>query len=255
MEKRLSNKIALITGGGSGIGHSTAVLFAQHGAKVIIADINGFSGEKTVEQITTSGGHAQYINVHIARHSDCQEMIKTIEEEHGYLDVLFNNAGIIHRDDGDIQELDEKVWDMTLGVNVKGIYLTTKYALPLLLRAKNSSVINSSSYTALKGNADAKMAYTASKGAIIALTKDLAAQYASKGVRFNALCPGPVLTESFTKYFTEEEMQSYLKKIPLRRFADTQEIAKAALYLASEDSNYITGSNLVIDGGISSIIM
>src|SRR3990167_4036900 len=178
MEKRLQGKVALITGAASGIGKETALLFAVEGASVVVADINGAAGEHTVEMIRASGGQASYVNIHVAREKDCQHMIEVAEQTYGQLHIVFNNAGIMHPQDGNLQVLEDKIWDMTMSVNVKGVYLSCKHAIPALLRAGGGSVINAASFVALRGAGEAKMAYTASKGAVLSLTRDLAAQYA-----------------------------------------------------------------------------
>jgi NAD(P)-dependent dehydrogenase (short-subunit alcohol dehydrogenase family) len=250
---KLQHKVALITGGGNGIGRATALLFAEEGAKVVVADINGDSGEKTVTEIKTQGGEATYVNVHVAKDFDCRQMVEIAEKTYGKLNIVFNNAGIMHPQDQDILSTDEKIWDLTLSVNVKSIFLSCKYVIPALLRIGGGSIINAASFVALCGLTQySKVAYTASKGAVVALTRELAATYAKNNIRVNALCPGPVFTESFAKYFNDSDAQkNYLNRIPLRRFAKPDEIAKAALYLASDDSSFVTGSTFVIDGGIT----
>ena len=249
----LKNKVVLITGGGSGIGKESALLFSEQGAHIVIADINGFAGEETVELIKKQNGSAVYVNVNIAKANDCEHMITVADQEFGGIDVLFNNAGIMHYADGDIVNLEEKVWDTTMSVNLKGVFLSCKYGIPALIKRGAGTIINTSSFVALRGSAMANMAYGASKAAVISLTQDLAARYAREKIRVNALCPGPTLTKSFQSYIDDEigRKEEYLNLIPMKHFANISEIAKAALFLASDDSSYMTGATLVVDGGIT----
>ena len=249
----LKDQVALITGAGSGIGRASALLFAKYGACIVVADINGLMGEETATLIKQQGGKAIYVNVNIAKAGDCQHMVAVAEQVFGGLHILFNNAGVMHPNDGDITSLEEKTWDLTLSVNAKGVFLGCKYGIPALTRSGGGSVINISSFVALRGSSTANIAYGASKAAIISLTRDLAAMYAKKNIRVNALCPGPTLTESFQHYLEDvpEREKKYLDLIPMGHFADTKEIAKAALFLASSSSSYMTGATLVVDGGIT----
>jgi NAD(P)-dependent dehydrogenase (short-subunit alcohol dehydrogenase family) len=254
MTNGLKDKVALITGAANGIGRSIATLLAEQGAKVIVVDINGLAGEETVNLIQQNGGTAFYINANVSKEDDCRQMIAVTEKMFGRLDILINNAGIMHYQDGNITTLEEKAWDLTMAVNVKSVFLCCKHAIPMLIR-NGGIIVNVSSFVALQGSATANMAYSASKAAVIALTRDLAARYAKKNVRVNVLCPGPTLTESFERYISNnyDTENSYLNKIPLGHFANMNEIAKAALFLASDNSSYMTGSTLVVDGGITAI--
>ena len=249
---RLKDKVALITGAGSGIGYCTAQLFAKEGASVIAVDINDEAGEACVAEISASGGGAVYVHADVSRAADCQRMIAGAESAFGKLDILFNNAGISHADDADAIETSEAVWDLTMQVNVKGVFLGCKYGIPALQRAGGGSIINTASFVALLGAATPQLAYTASKGAVLAMSRELALIHAREGIRVNALCPGPLRTELLMKYLdTEEKKQRRLVHIPMGRFGEAEEIAKAALYLASEESSFVTGSAFMVDGGIT----
>lgn len=249
----LRDKVAIITGAGSGIGREAALLFARQGAQIVVVDINGLTGEETVRLVKAAGGDAIYINANISRAEDCQNMMHTVEKAFSRVNILFNNAGVMHHQDGDIVDIEEKVWDLTLAVNLKSVFLSCKYAIPILVKSGGGSIINTSSFVALRGSAASNMAYGVSKAGIIALTQDLAARYAKKNIRVNTLCPGPTLTESFTRYVNEspELKTGYLNAIPMRQFATMQQIAEAAFFLASDASSYMTGSTLVVDGGIT----
>jgi len=250
---RLKDKIALITGGSSGIGKGSAILFAKEGAKVVIADINDQGGEETVRIITEAGHEAAYIHSDVSKAVDCEQMISFAENEYGKLDVLFNNAGIMHHNDDNSQVTEEDIWDMTMTINAKSVFLGCKYGIPALKRAGGGSVINTASFVALMGAATPQIAYTASKGAILSMTRELAVIHARENIRVNALCPGPLRTELLMKILnTEEKKQRRLVHIPMGRFGEAQEIAKSALFLASDESSYMTGSQFVVDGGITS---
>lgn len=206
--KKLEGKIAVITGAGNGIGKETALLFAAQGAAVVVVDINGLTGESTVAAIKARGGESIYINAHVAKESDCKHMIEAAEKHYGKIDILFNNAGIMHPQDTDVINTCEKTWDMTMSVNAKSVFLSCKYGIPALLRAKGGAVINAASFVALCGSIDSKIAYTASKGAVLALSRDLAARYAKDGIRVNTLCPGPIFTEAFANHLNDVEKKS-----------------------------------------------
>ena len=249
---RLKDKVALITGAGSGIGFQTARLFAQEGAAVVVVDINDEGGEKTCVEITAQGGQASYVHADVSDSRDCQKMIAFAEATYGQLDILFNNAGISHAADDDAVNTTEAVWDITMDVNVKGVFLGCKYGIPALRRAAGGSVINTASFVALLGAATPQLAYTASKGAVLAMSRELAVIHARENIRVNALCPGPLRTELLMKYLdTDEKKNRRLVHIPMGRFGEAEEIAKAALFLASDESSFVTGSAFVVDGGIT----
>jgi NAD(P)-dependent dehydrogenase (short-subunit alcohol dehydrogenase family) len=249
---RLKDKVALITGAGSGIGRQAALLFAREGAAVAVADLAPQGGEETARLVQAEGGRALYVKADVARAADCEGMVRAAEQEFGKLDVLFNNAGISHIDDGDAVSTEEEVWDLTMQVNLKGVFLGCKYGIPALRRAGGGSIINTASFVALLGAATPQLAYTASKGGVLALTRELAVVHAREKIRLNALCPGPLRTELLMKYLdTEEKRQRRLVHIPMGRFGEAVEIARAALFLASDESSYLTGAALTVDGGIT----
>ena len=249
---QLKNKVALITGAGSGIGFQTARLFAQEGAAVVVVDINDEGGEKTCVEIAAQGGQASYVHADVSDSRDCQKMIAFAEATYGRLDILFNNAGISHAADDDAVNTTEAVWDITMDVNVKGVFLGCKYGIPALQRAGGGSVINTASFVALLGAATPQLAYTASKGAVLAMSRELAVIHARENIRVNALCPGPLRTELLMKYLdTDEKKNRRLVHIPMGRFGEAEEIAKAALFLASDASSFVTGSAFMVDGGIT----
>jgi NAD(P)-dependent dehydrogenase (short-subunit alcohol dehydrogenase family) len=233
---RLQNKTALITGGGGGIGRETALLFASEGAAVLAVDINDESGRETAGMIAEAGGRARYLHADVSTAAGCAQMVAVAEETYGHLDVLFNNAGIMHGRDDDAVNTGEDVWDLTMAVNVKGVYLGCKFGVPALRRAGGGSIINTASFVALLGAATPQLAYTASKGAVLALTRELAVVHARENIRVNALCPGPLRS---------------LVHVPMGRFGEAREMAYAALYLASDESSYVTGTDFVVDGGIT----
>ena len=249
---RLKDRVALITGAGSGIGHRTALLFAEEGASVVAVDINEEGGLQCVADISERGGSAVYVRADVSVPTDCQDMIAAAESTYGTLDILFNNAGISHAEDDDAVNTSEAVWDMTMAVNVKGVFLGCKYGIPALQRAGGGSIINTASFVAVLGAATPQLAYTASKGAVLAMTRELAVVHAQENIRVNALCPGPLRTELLMKYLnTEEKKRRRLVHIPMGRFGEAEEIAKAALYLASDESSFVTGSTFMVDGGIT----
>ncbi|HET9226175.1 MAG TPA: glucose 1-dehydrogenase [Thermoanaerobaculia bacterium] len=245
----LVNKVALITGAGSGIGRETALLFSSEGARVVVADVNDAAGQAVVEEI---GGEAVYVHADVSKSADAENMIRTAEERFGRLDVLFNNAGISHPNDDDAVATEEEVWDLTMNINLKGVFLGCKFGIPALRRAGGGSIINTASFVAVLGAATPQLAYTASKGGVLAMTRELAVIHARENIRVNALCPGPLHTELLMKYLnTEEKRRRRLVHIPMGRFGEAKEIAKAALFLASDESSFTTGATFLVDGGIT----
>lgn len=249
---RLENKVALITGGGGGIGRESALLFAAEGAKIVVVDVNDAAGEATVQMVTAAGGEAVYVHADVSRAADCENMVNVAESTYGKLDVLFNNAGIMHGDDDNAMTTDEAIWDLTMNINLKGVFLGCKYGIPALRRAGSGSIINTASFVALMGAATPQIAYTASKGGVLAMTRELAVIHARENIRVNALCPGPLRTKMLMDFLnTEEKKQRRLVHIPMGRFGEAKEMAQAALYLASDESSFMTGAEFVVDGGIT----
>jgi NAD(P)-dependent dehydrogenase (short-subunit alcohol dehydrogenase family) len=249
---RLQGKVALITGGGGGIGRATALLFAKEGAKILVVDVNDEAGAETVRQVQADGGEALSIRADVSRSADCRMMVETAEQQFGKLNILFNNAGIMHSRDDDAVQTDEEIWELTMAINLKGVFLGCKYGIPALRRAGGGSIINTGSFVALMGAATPQIAYTASKGGVVAMTRELAIIHARENIRVNALCPGPLRTELLMSYLnTEERRQRRLVHIPMGRFGEAKEMAYAALYLASDESSFMTGAEFVVDGGIT----
>lgn len=249
---RLQAKVALITGAGSGIGRESALLFAREGAKIVVVDLNEPGGQETVARVRESGGEATFVRADVSRAAEAEGMIHAAEEAFGRLDVLFNNAGISHMNDDDAISTEEDVWDLTFAVNVKGVFLGCKYGIPALRRAGGGTIINTASFVAILGAATPQLAYTSSKGAVLSMTRELAVIHARENIRVNALCPGPLRTELLMKYLnTEEKRQRRLVHIPMGRFGEASEIANAALFLASDESSFVTGATFLVDGGIT----
>jgi NAD(P)-dependent dehydrogenase (short-subunit alcohol dehydrogenase family) len=249
---RLQDKVALITGAGSGIGRETSLLFASEGARVVVVDVNDASSAETVRLVTDVGGQAAYVHADVSKAADAEQMITFAERTFGKLNVLFNNAGISHANDDDAINTTEDVWDVTFDINVKGVFLGCKYGIPALRRAGGGSIINTASFVALLGAATPQLAYTASKGAVLSMTRELAVIHARENIRVNALCPGPLRTELLMKYLnTDAKKQRRLVHIPMGRFGEAKEIARAVLFLASDESSFTTGATFVVDGGIT----
>jgi NAD(P)-dependent dehydrogenase (short-subunit alcohol dehydrogenase family) len=249
---RLEGKSALITGAGSGIGRESALLFAAEGAAVAVVDIDDKGGLETVAAIERAGGRAAHVHADVANAGDCARMVAAAEKAFGKLDVLFNNAGIMHGRDDDAVSTDEAIWDLTMNVNAKSVFLGCKHGIPALRRAGGGSIINTASFVAVLGAATPQVAYTASKGAVLALTRELAVVHARENIRVNALCPGPLGTELLMKFLdTDAKKLRRLVHIPMGRFGEAREIARAALFLASDDSSFVTGTEFLVDGGIT----
>ncbi len=249
---RLKDKVALITGASSGIGRETALLFAAEGAKVVVVDVNDAGGNETTEQVCGQGGEAVYVHADVSKSADCANMVRVAEQTFGKLNILFNNAGIMHSADDNAMTTEEEVWDLTMAINLKGVFLGCKYGIPALQRAGGGSVINTASFVALLGAATPQIAYTASKGGVLAMTRELAIVHARQNIRINALCPGPLHTPLLMNFLnTDAKKQRRLVHIPMGRFGEAKEMAQAALYLASDESSYVTGTAFTVDGGIT----
>jgi len=248
----LSGKVALITGGASGIGRETGLLFAAEGAATVIVDIAADGAQETVTMVEEAGGRAISLHADVSQAADCERMVAAAEETYGRLDILFNNAGIMHPDDGDASETTEEIWDLTMAVNLKGVFFGCKYGIAALQRAGGGVVINTASFVAQLGAATPQLAYTASKGGVLAMTRELAVIHARQNIRVNALCPGPLQTKMLMDHLdTDEKKQRRLVHVPLGRFGLASEMAQAALYLASDRSSYVTGATFNVDGGIT----
>jgi NAD(P)-dependent dehydrogenase (short-subunit alcohol dehydrogenase family) len=249
---RLEGKVALITGGASGMGRVASELFAAEGASVVLTDVNDGAGTKTASGIEANGGRAAYVHADVASEADARGMVDAALDRFGRLDILYNNAGVMLPEDGSVDSTDEAIWDLTLSVNVKGVAFGCKYGIPAMLRTGGGSIINVASFVAWLGAATSQTAYTASKGAVLAMTREIAVEYARKGIRCNALCPGPIETPLLMQLLSDEaKRQRRFVHIPMGRLGRAEELAKAALFLASDDASFMTGSSLIVDGGIT----
>jgi len=249
---RLGNKVALVTGGGSGIGEQTVYEFVKEGAKVVIVDKNADAAQKVAKEAASRGAKVHVIGADVSKASDVERMVSETEKHFGKLNVLFNNAGISHPDDDGAETTTEDIWDLTMQINVKGVFLGCKYGIPALRRAGGGSIINTASFVAILGAATPQLAYTTSKGAVLSMSRELAVIHAREGIRVNALCPGPLNTELLQKYLnTPEKKGRRLVHIPIGRFGEAVEIAKAVVFLASDESSFVTGSTFLVDGGIT----
>jgi Dehydrogenases with different specificities (related to short-chain alcohol dehydrogenases) len=251
---RLKDKIALITGSGSGIGRSSALLFAREGATVVVNDLSVENGEKTVEDIHREGGNAWFIRADVTEPQEVQAMVDEIIRKHGRLDILFNNAGISGV--GALHEVEPDAWDRVVRVNIRGVYLPCKYAIPHMMERRSGTIINMSSALAEIGLAR-RASYAATKGAVLALTKSMQVDYAPYNIRVNALLPGTIMTpfvENYlrTSYDNPEEAIEGIKKRQLSgELGRPEDVARAALFLASDESSFVMGSPLYVDGGVT----
>jgi NAD(P)-dependent dehydrogenase (short-subunit alcohol dehydrogenase family) len=249
---RLAGKVALITGAASGIGRESALLFAQEGARVVVADRDEPSARVVAEAIAKAGGEAVAVRCDVAKSDEVRAAVDAAERRFGALHVLFNNAGIFPAQDGSPVDTPEDVWDQVMLVNLKGVFIGCKHGIPALLRAGGGSIVNTASFVAVLGAATSQVAYTASKGGVLAMTREIAVEYARQGIRANALCPGPVNTPLLAELLAEPEARARrFVHIPMGRLAEAPEIARAALFLASDESSYVSGTTFLVDGGIS----
>ena len=249
---RLDGKVALITGGASGMGKVASRLFAAEGAKVVLTDVADEAGKEVAKEIEAAGGEAAYVHADVASEDDARAMVEAAVERFGGLHVLYNNAGVMLPDDGSVDSTDASVWDRTLDINVKGVAFGCKYGIPAMIASGGGSIVNVASFVAWMGAATSQTAYTASKGAVLSMTREIAVEYARKGIRCNALCPGPIDTPLLAELLSDPaRRQRRFVHIPIGRLGQAQELAKAALFLASDDSSYMTGASLIVDGGIT----
>jgi len=263
MTGRLQHRAALITGAGSGIGLESSVLFASEGANVLLVDINLASVEKGAALINKQFPNVKVIaaKADVSKEADVKAAIDLAVKEFGRLDVVFNNAGIMHPEDDTVLNTEERIWNLTMDINLKGVWWGCKYAI---LAMKNNptdaskglhvggSIINTASFVAVLGAATPQLAYTASKGAVLAMTRELAVTYAREGIRVNSICPGPLKTPLLMDFLnTEEKRERRLIHVPMGRFGEAVEIAKAALFLASDESSFMTGTDFKVDGGLT----
>jgi NAD(P)-dependent dehydrogenase (short-subunit alcohol dehydrogenase family) len=249
---RLDGKVALITGAGSGMGAVAARLFASEGAAVVVADAVEAGGRATVAAVEAEGGRAVFASVDVTRSDEVAAMVATTVDAFGGLHVLYNNAGIFPADDGGTLETPEDSWDRVMAVNLKGVWLCCRHGIPALLASGGGSIINVASFVALMGAATAQIAYTASKGGVLSMTREMAVEYARQGIRVNALCPGPIETPLLAELMSDPGRRARrLVHIPIGRLGQAEEVARAALFLASDDSSLMTGASLVVDGGIT----
>ncbi|MBD0317429.1 MAG: glucose 1-dehydrogenase [Thermoleophilia bacterium] len=246
---RLDGKVVVITGAASGIGREAALLFSSEGARLCIADVSAEDGERTASECTD----AFFFEADVTSPESVQSMYRATADRYGGIDVLYNNAGIMPADDASILETEPDAWQRVLDVNAKGVYLCCKYGIPHLLERGGGSVVNVASFVALLGAATSQISYTASKGAVLAMSRELAVEFARRGVRVNALCPGPVETPLLMRLF-EDDPAAYERRrvhLPMGRLATAREVAQGALFLASDESSYVTGSTFLVDGGIT----
>jgi NAD(P)-dependent dehydrogenase (short-subunit alcohol dehydrogenase family) len=250
MADRLADKVALITGAGSGLGREMALLFAREGASVVINDIDAEAGEKTASEV---GDGAIFVAGDVSDDASVQAMFAAVRDAHGRLDVSVHNAGIMDPRDEGVIDTPLDIWQRVLDINLTGVFLCCRHAVPLMLDTEgNSSVINIASFVALMGAASPQIAYTASKGGVLAMTRELAVVYARQGIRANAICPGPIRTPLLEYLISDEDKRrNRLNHIPAGRFGEPSDIANAAVYLASDESDWVTGTEFNVDGGIT----
>ncbi|HKH38881.1 MAG TPA: 3-oxoacyl-ACP reductase [Rubrobacter sp.] len=248
MPGRLGGKVAVITGGAGGIGRETARRFAEEDARICIADLADEPGNEAADELD-----GLYVHADVTDPDDVQRMYRETAERFGGIDVLFNNAGISPPEDDSILDTGLDAWQRVQDVNLKSVYLCCKYGIPYLLERGGGSIINTASFVATMGAATSQISYTASKGGVLALSRELGVEFARRGIRVNALCPGPVNTPLLQEIFAKnpEQAQRRLVHVPMGRFAEAKEIAGAVLFLASDDSSYVNASTFMVDGGLS----
>jgi NAD(P)-dependent dehydrogenase (short-subunit alcohol dehydrogenase family) len=249
MSRRLDGKVCVITGAGGGMGREAALIFCSEGAKVCVADVDGEAAQRTAAE----AGEAFAVEVDVADEASVKAMYAEAAKTYGGIDVLYNNAGISPPDDDSILDTELDAWERVQAVNTRGVYLCCKHGIPHLLDRGGGSVINVASFVALVGAATSQISYTASKGAVLSLSRELAVQFARRGIRVNALCPGPVETPLLLRIFGADPAayERRLVHLPMGRLAKPREIVNAALFLASEESSYVNGATFLVDGGLT----
>lgn len=252
--KRFTGKVAVITGGSAGIGQATALLFAKSGIEgLVIGDRDEVGGKKTLELINESSKSckAMFVKTDMLKSSEIKNLMDTTFSSFGKLNILVNNAGIMHSDDDNAVTTEENVWDLTMNINLKALFFCCKYGIPYLQKSNGGSIINTASFVGLRGAATPQIAYTASKGGVLAFSRELAVIHAKENIRVNALCPGPLRTKLLMDFLdTEEKKQRRLVHLPTGRFGEAREMAEAIAFLASDESSYITGTDFLVDGGL-----
>ena len=250
---RLEGKVTIITGGGSGMGRVAAQLFAGQGAKVVVAEYSEPAGTETVALVRAAGGEATFVRTDVSSEADAKAMVDHAVATYGRLDCLYNNAGIMPEADHSVTDTDVATWDAVMTVNVRGVFLGCKYGIPAMIAGGGGSIINIASFVAILGCSVPQDAYTASKGAVLSLTRSLAVQFGPKGIRTNAICPGPVETPLLMDWLLKDEAAKNLRlaRNPTGRFGKPEEIVQMAIYLASDESRWTNGASLVVDGGIT----
>ena len=250
---RLADKVTIITGAGGGMGRVAAQLFAKEGAKVVVAEYSEAAGRDTVAMVEAEGGSATYVRADVSKEADAKAMVDHALATYGRVDVLYNNAGIMPEADHSVTDTDVDTWDQVMAVNVRGPFLGCKYAIPAMIAGGGGSIVNVASFVAILGCSVPQDAYTASKGAILSLTRSLAVQFGPNGIRTNAICPGPIETPLLMDWLLKDEAAKNLRlaRNPTGRFGKPEEIVFMALYLASDESRFTNGASLVVDGGIS----
>jgi NAD(P)-dependent dehydrogenase (short-subunit alcohol dehydrogenase family) len=249
---RLDGKVALITGAGSGMGRCAAELFATEGARVVVADYADAAGSATVDAIIAAGGEATFVRADVSRASDCDAMVQHAVATFGGLHVLYNNAGVFPGDDGGALDTPESTWDRVMEINLKGVWMGCRAGIPAMLASGGGSIVNVASFVAYVGAATAQIAYTSSKGGVLAMTREIAVEYGRQNIRANSLCPGPIDTPLLAELMSDPARRARrLVHIPMGRLGQAEELAKAALFLASDESSFMTGASLIVDGGIT----
>ena len=249
---RLEGKVAVITGSGGGLGAEAARLFAREGCAVVVSDMETTAGERVVGEIKAGGGKAVFSAADVRSSTQVEALYAGARKAFGKVNVLYNNAGVSPGDDGGVVNTTDEIWDLVLDINVKGVARCCRAGIPYLREAGGGSIINVASFVATVGAATPQIAYTASKGAVLSMTREIAVIHARERIRANALSPGPVRTALLEKFLsTEEKRQRRLVHIPMGRFGEAREIAQAALFLASDEASYITGADFRVDGGIT----